>query len=253
MDLSGAMSSNLDEITKIFNSKMAEYDEKIMKLASSSSIGTMDISTLSQDFANFKNFVWKALALLKNQTELLSLGIERHEAFLRKNVLLIHGIPEDQQEVLITKVTSIFRDQMGVSEFSNCSIEVCHRLGRYNGKARPILIRFRELRHKELVWMSKTSLKGSGMTVSEFLTKSKHQLFMEARKVFGVNKCWSSNGKIIIMLPDRNRVTIEQMAELHKLILKYPSQDSEVTKVTSPVIATEVPLTKYPRKPRRRL
>lgn len=250
MDLSQAMASNLDEITKFFTTKMAEYDEKIMKLASSSSVGVVDINTLSQDFANFKNLVWKALSLIKNQTELLSLSVERHEAFLRRNVLLIHGIPEDLHETLISKVTSIFINQMSMAEFSNCSIEVCHRLGTHKGKARPVLVRFRELHQKELVWANKTSLKGSGLTISEFLTKSKHHLFMEARKVFGVNKCWSSNSKIIVMLPDNNRVTIEQMADLRKLILKHPSQDSEVTKVTSPVIRTEVPLIKSPRKPR---
>lgn len=252
MDLFQTMSSNLEEITKFFNSKMAEYDDKLTKLASSSSVGVVDINSLSQDFANFKNFVWKALSLLKNQTELLSLSIERHEAFLRRNVLLIHGIPEDQQETLISQVSSIFCKQMGMTEFSHSSIEVCHRLGAHKGKARPVLLRFRELRQKELVWANKTSLKGSGLTISEFLTKSKHQLFMEARKAFGVNKCWTSNSKIILMLPDKDRVTIEQMADLSKLISKYRSHhDSEVTKATS-VITSEVPLTKSPRKPRRK-
>lgn len=252
MDLSETMSSNLDEITNFFNTKMAEYDEKITKLASSSSIGVVDINSLSQDFANFKSFVWKALSLLKNQTELLSLGMERHEAYLRRKVLLIHGIPEDQQENLINRVTTIFCKQMGLAEFSYSSIEVCHRLGSHKEKVRPVLVRFRDLHQKELIWMKKTSLKGSGLTISEFLTKSKHELFMEARKVFGVNKCWSSNSKIIVMLPDKNRVTIEQMAELRKLILKYPCREPEVTKVAAPKSTTEVPLTKSPRKPRRR-
>lgn len=252
MDLSQAMSVNLDEITQFFNTKMAEYDEKIMKLASSSSIGVVDINSLSQDFSNFKNLVWKALSLLKNQTELLSLSMEKHEAFLRRKVLLIHGMPEVQQEKLIDKVTSIFCNQMGMAELANCPIEVCHRLGTHKGKDRPVLLRFRELHHKELVWANKTSLKGSGLTISEFLTKAKHQLFMEARKVFGINKCWSSNSKIMVILPDKSRVTIEQTADLRKLISKYPNQNSDVTKATPPVITTEVPVTKSPRKTRRR-
>lgn len=246
------MSSNLDEITKFFNTKMAEYDEKINKLASSSSIGVVDINSLSQDFTNFKNLVWKALSLIKNQTELLSLSVERHEGFLRRNVLLVHGIPEDHHETLMSKVTSIIKNQMSIADFSNGSIEVCHRLGIHKGKARPVLIRFRELHQKELVWANKTALKGSGLTISEFLTKSKHHLFMEARKVFGVNKCWSSNSKIIVLLPDKNRVTIEQMDDLHRLILKHPSPESDATKVASPVVTTEVPLIKSPRKPRRK-
>lgn len=252
MDLSQDMSSNLEEITTFFSAKMAEYDDKIKKLASSSTVEIVDIKSLSQDFANFKTFVWKALSLLKSQTELHSLGIERHEAFLRRPVLLIHGIPEDQHENLISKVTGIFSKQMGLTEFSNGFIEVCHRLGTQKGKVRPVLIRFRELHQRDMIWTNKTSLKGSGLTISEFLTKSRHLMFMEARKAFGVNKCWSSNGKIHIMLPDKTRVTIEQMAELRKLISKHPSQETESSKATALVIQSDLPITKSPRKPRRR-
>lgn len=246
------MSSNLEEITTFFNAKMAEFDEKILKLSSSSSAEVVDIKCLSQDFDNFKKFVWKALSLLKNQTELLSLSVERHEAFLRKNVLLLHGVPEDQNEKLISKVTNIFSQQMQMTESSNCQIEVCHRLGTQKGKDRPILIRFRELQQRDLVWANKTSLKGSSFTISEFLTKSKHQLFMEARKAYGVTKCWSSYGKIIIMLSDKSRVTIEQMADLRKLLLKHPNRETESEKDASSVVTIELPLTKSPRKPRRK-
>lgn len=252
MDISQEMSSNLEEITKFFNAKMAEFDSKIVKLASSSSTDVVDIKSLSQDFDNFKNFVWKALSLLKNQTEILSLGVERHEAFLRRNVLLLHGVPEDQHEILVSKVSSIFTNQMGLTDFSNSHIEVCHRLGVLKSKARPVLIRFREIHQRDLVWTNKSSLKGSNLTISEFLTKSRHLLFMEARKAFGMTNCWSSYSKIIIRLPDKSRVIVEQMADLRKLLLKHPRQESEVRKVASPAVSTEVPMAKSPRKPRRR-
>lgn len=252
MEISQNMSSNLEEITQFFNAKMAEYDDKILKLASSSTVEVGDIKTLSQDFENFKKFVWKALSLLKSQTEFLSLSVERHEAFMRRNVLLLHGVSEDSQEMLINKVTNIISNQMRLTEFSNNHIEACHRLGSLKGKARPVLIRFRELHQRDLVWANKTTLKGSGLTISEFLTKSKHLLFMEARNVFGVNKCWTSNGKIIIMLPDKTRITVEQTADLRKLLLKHPIQEPESIKMTSSVITTELPVTKSPRKTRRR-
>ncbi|CAG4982991.1 unnamed protein product [Colias eurytheme] len=49
-------------------------------------------------------------------------------------------------------------------------------------KPRPILCKLRNLSDKELIWSSKISLKGTGITLSEFLTKSRHEVFMAARE-----------------------------------------------------------------------
>lgn len=255
MDLSLSMSTNTEEIIRTFSARMTDYDEKLQKLAAStSSNSSPELAVLTQDFLNFKTLVWKALALLKSQSELMALGLERHEAFLRKNVLLLHGIPEDLTVPPLTKVTSIFCTQMGLSDFSSNFIESCHRLGNHKGKPRPILLRFRDIQYRQQIWENKTSLKGSGFTISEFLTKSKHQIFMEARKHFGIKNCWSSDSKIIILLPDKTRCKIELMSELKKLILQFPVQldapQADPTSLQTTSVKTNV--NKSPRRQRRR-
>lgn len=220
MDLSLKMTSNYDAIVEMFKSRMAEYEDKLKKVTHA------DISSLSQDFTNFKTFVWESLSLVKSQLELFSLGHERHEAYLRRNVLLVHGVPEEQNEDVLNTVTSIIVHKVGVKEFSNNNIEVCHRLGMSKGKPRPILIRFKDLECRHMVWDSKTSLKGSGYTISEFLTKARHKVFLEARKHFGVKNCWSSNSKLVILLPDKSRRKVELWSELQSLIIQFPVQDT---------------------------
>lgn len=220
MDLSLKMTSNYDAIVEMFESRMAEYEDKLKKVTHT------DISSLSQDFIRFKTFVWESLSLLKSQLELFSLGHERHEAHLRRNILLIHGVPEEQNENVLNTVTGIIVNKVGISDFSNNNIEVCHRLGVNKGKSRPIVVKFKDLHSRHLVWDNKTSLKGSGYTISEFLTKARHKTFLEARKHFGVKNCWSSNGKIVVLLPDKSRHKVELSTELQSLMIQYPVQES---------------------------
>lgn len=255
MELSLAMSSNAEEIIRTFTTRMDEYDDKLKKLAASAaSTSSPDLALLTQDFLSFKTLVWKALALLKSQSELMALGLERHEAFLRKKILLLHGAPEEPNMTPLAKVTDIFVNQMGLSDFSTNSVETCHRLGTNKGKPRPILIRFHELQHRQQIWENKTALKGSGFTVSEFLTKSKHQVFMEARKHFGIKNCWSSDAKIIILLPDKTRSKIETMSDLKKLVIKFP-MPPDAPQIDPPgpqVMPAKASVDKSPRRQRRR-
>lgn len=255
MDLSLSMSSNTEEIITTFNTRMDEYDDKLKKLAASAtSTSTPDLVVLTQDFLNFKTLVWKALALLKKQSECMALGLERHEAFLRKKVLLLHGVPEEQNTSPLAKVTSIFSNQMGLADFSSNLIETCYRLGNNKGKPRPILLRFCDLQSRQQIWENKTALKGSGYTISEFLTKSKHQVFMEARKHFGIKNCWSADAKIMILLPDKTRSKIETMSELNKLMSQFPGQPNATqSDLPSPqAMQAKTSVNKSPRRPRRK-
>lgn len=224
MDLSQKMSTNLQEIVNMITTRMADMEERINKATSSPGPVHADIPSLSREFTEFKALVWKSLALFKGQLELLSLGHERHEAYLRRKILLIHGVTENSKEKLHDVISTIIINKMGLSEFSVAGIQSCFRLGRNLSKPRPILARFADLDSRQLVWENKTNLKGSGYTISEFLTKSRHTIFIEARKHFGMHSCWTSEGKIIVMLPDKTRRKLEQYSELQLLITKFPQQ-----------------------------
>ena len=105
----------------------------------------------------------------------------------------------------------------------NNVIHVCHRLGSSRQKARPILVRFFDMEHRQLVWDSKKALKGTGITISEFLTQARHRVFGAARKHFGMHRCWSMEGKIVVICPDKSRRKIETESELQALFAKFPS------------------------------
>lgn len=228
MDLSEQLCGHGDDIAKLY-AHMGDFEVRLQKATSSPDVGHTDLAALSRDFNQFKTFVWQVLKKLKDQTTLLSLGLDRHETFLRRKVLLIHGIAETKDEQLHKVIIDILNNKMKLSELTSDDLQVCHRLGTISKKPRAVLVRFRDLDRRRLVWDSKTSLKGTGVIISEFLIKSRHTVFLAARKHFGVQNCWSSEGKIVLVLPDKTRKKIEAASELQELIQLFPEPKLKAT------------------------
>lgn len=213
----------LGDLEQLFTSRMQQYEDKLQRATSSSNSTHPDLASLAVEFAEFKSFVWQALNTMKMQLDALNSAVDRHETAMRRKVLLLHGVPEKPSEKLPETVLEILKTRLKLSEAStNNSIHVCHRLGTSQQKARPILVRFFTMEHRQLVWDNKKLLKGSGITVSEFLTRTRHVAFMAARKHFGINNCWTIEGKIVVVSPDMSRHKLETMDELRRLTARFP-------------------------------
>ena len=231
MDLYSKLSTGMEEIVNMFKTRMDKYESELQKVTSAPSFVHPDVASLSREFSDFELFVWKSLSMMKSQMELLSHGLDQHETASRRKVLLFHGVAEDNGEKIKEVFMKILSDRMKIVDVSQSDIQVCHRLGISKGKSRPILVRFVHYNHRLLVWDAKTTLKNTGITISEFLTKPRHQLFIAARKHFGINRCWSSEGKIVISLPDKSRRKIERINDLQSLITQYPSHQTSIAKM----------------------
>lgn len=245
---------SMEQMEKLFSSRMREYEDKLQRATAGTIPVHSDLAALSLEFSEFKTFVCQTFLHLKTQIELLSLSLDRHETAMRRKILLFHGIPEKPNEKLSDSIFDIISKQLQIDDFKSDHLEVCHRLGASQGKTRPVLVRFSGMEYRRLVWDGKTTLKGSGITISEFLTKTRHQVFMAARKHFNINNCWSAEGKIIVLTPDKSRRTISTMGELETLIALYPALARAATPgdlvpaaSTSPAAASISPVTATPK------
>lgn len=237
IDLYTELNKNMKDVVTMVQTRLEKYDAILGdKACTNPSSSTSDLSNLKADYIDFKNFVMKYLSLLQRQLELLLVGYDRHETISRKKVLLVHGMQEENQEQLDDKIFKILSVQLKLPDVKHNEIDICHRLGSKSNKTRPVLVRFTSVKFRNDVWKSKTNLKGSGLTISEFLTKPRQETFIAARKYFGVGQCWSADGNIIIQLPDKSRKKITSMSELQSLMDFYPShpQESQDTKQTRP-------------------
>lgn len=118
----------------------------------------------------------------------VSLGkVDDLENRSRKNNLILYGIDEDPSETpeeLVEKIkTNIFEEKLKISV---SSIERCHRLGKKNEKARPVIIKLLDYRDKVEILKSCPKLKGTPFSVSEDFSKK----VREIRK-----KLWQSSAE----------------------------------------------------------
>ncbi|KAF9410827.1 hypothetical protein HW555_010208 [Spodoptera exigua] len=206
-----------------------------------------DLSGLRRDYSVFKEHVWSVLTILQQQMLEVRRSSDVIEMRHRQKFLLLGGVPEKSEEIVVEVVASILTRQLELPDVTPASIKVCHRLGAAaEGRPRPIFFRFTDLALKKKVWRAKTKLKGTSYVLSEFLTRQRQSAFTVARKLFGVRSVWTMDGNINIKLPDgrRRRVFVyEEVVELgteHGRSLEVP-QPSLSTKAGSKIITVSSP------------
>ncbi|XP_059063004.1 uncharacterized protein LOC131855724 [Achroia grisella] len=220
-----------------FNKTMAEFQNQ---LKANNTPAT--VPSLESDFVTFRSFITTALTSLQKQVEIIARQQEQMEMRSRRKMLLLHGVPESQRESVAQVVAKVVIDRLDIGDFTTGHISRCHRLGRtLKDKPRPIVVKFRDLDIRHEVWYAKTKLKGSGITMSEFLTAVRHSVFMAARQHFGIKNCWSHDGFIVVADGDGTRHRISCSGELSKLISSLPA--STVQSASTPVIAKDPAVT----------
>lgn len=250
-DLYSRLSYNMAEMENSFASRMRQYEADLKKVEKSTTTPHKDLESLAREFTEFKSFTLKSLSLLKTQLDLLVLGLDRPETASRKKVLLLHGITDSSDDSLEQTVTHTLSDKLklDISTKDICSL---HRLGSNKSKPRPVLIRFTSHKQRSTVWNAKSGLKSTGITVSEFLTKPRHDAFMLGRKHFGIRNCWTSEGKIIVQTTDGKRHKCETMAELKLLVAEFPvSQPTTISPAAPSQAKAHPPLPKPSGRPQR--
>ncbi|XP_061708217.1 uncharacterized protein LOC133518571 [Cydia pomonella] len=147
----------------------------------------------------------------------------------RRKYLLFAGVPEVSGENVAETISAICQDRLQLAEASSSSFSVCHRLGAATaGRTRVILVRF-----KDAIWRKKTALKGSSVVVSEYLTRDRQAVFLEARKHYGMRSVWTLEGTIFVKVSagkTRRVVTAEQ---LRKLVSECPPAVPQQAATTS--------------------
>lgn len=208
------LQKTVESVTEQLNKRMADFDAELAAVREKSgSPHTLD--SLAEDFATFRSDTIAILSNLQSLISILVRDVERLEMRGRRKILLLHGVPEEKGESATDAALSVFSDCLEDPPLGPEAINRCHRMGRSEGeKPRPILVKFRDVADRDRVWFAKKSLKNSGRTLSEFLTASRHKLFMAARTKLGVSKCWTRDGDIFYVDAVGKKRRIASYAEL---------------------------------------
>ncbi|XP_039761423.1 uncharacterized protein LOC120634716 [Pararge aegeria] len=227
-----SIQQTVTELGEHFTQRMAEFQRSLQ----SSVPATSPTSNINAQFAAFRSFILSALEALQSQVQLLFKMQDDMEMRSRRKILLIHGVPESKGEKLDVTVTKILSQHLTMVGINESCVNRCHRLGSpRSDKPRAILIKFNDQSFRNKVWFGKTGFKNTGITVSEFLTKERHNVFMAARKRLGITKCWTKDGRIVVVGSDGTRNYIISMAELNILATESqaPAQGLKAAASTS--------------------
>ncbi|OWF47502.1 hypothetical protein KP79_PYT26175 [Mizuhopecten yessoensis] len=102
----------------------------------------------------------------------------------RKNSIRINGLPDHSEresvEDCVSMIVDFVNNRLKVPLRSD-DIDIAHRLGRFdNTKKRSVIVKFTNRRKKHEIIKARRTLKGSGFTVFEDVTKANQQRLKEA-------------------------------------------------------------------------
>lgn len=189
------------------------------------------LEVLESGFKLFRQSVNMELKRLSEGLSHMERRQDEAEQYSRRNCLLLLGVPEtestERENDTERAALDIFTSKLQV-DISAGDIERSHRLGsRKQGKSRPIIVKFWSYKNRAKVFSAKSKLKDSGFRIAESLTKSRMAVLKSARDRFGVNRCWTSDGKILINLGDGStsrRQVVTSQKDLDDLQDPTPSQ-----------------------------
>lgn len=226
-------------------SKMSEFEERL-KAASTPTNPT--VIQLRDEFHIFKEVVSSMLNLLQQQIQNCVQNIDAINMHKRRKALVFNGVEESSKEDLEQKILLLLHTKMGLTEFNNSSLKHCFRLGVQDSKrTRPIVVYFHDYHEKSTIWKTKAKLKGSSVSMGEFLTRMRQSVYKAARIHFGMKNVWSLDGTIYIKHPEgRAKVITEE--DLDALITKFPKTTTAAS--TSAIIPGSSEVKKVAQAPR---
>ena len=123
--------------------------------------------------------------------------IDDLEQYSRRNCLLIHGVPETKGEETDTIAIDTFETQLKI-KLKSRDLDRTHRIGApKKGKIRPIIVKFATYNKRRSVFKNKKLCKGSKIALTESLTYMKVRLLNAAKKRFGKENVWTSDGEVL--------------------------------------------------------
>ncbi|KAI5749403.1 hypothetical protein M8J76_007070 [Diaphorina citri] len=185
-------------------------------------------------FFSFKALVMCELTSIKEQLSKQDERLNNLEQYSRRNCLLIHGVAEvgagsESEDDCVASAVSIFKEKLKV-DILPFHIDRAHRIGKKDSaKNRAIIVKFVSYAQRRLVFSVKKLLKGSGIHITESLTKMNYQILDEAKKIYYKENVWTYDGRVIVKDRLDRKHTVVSMEDLKSLTVKTLANSAAFT------------------------
>ena len=122
---------------------------------------------------------------------------------------------ESQKIAPMEAIMKVCQRSPGVQLDSGC-IDRCHRMGHTSSESagtprhpRPVIVKFTSYEPRRAIFTAKCKLKGTKFVITENLTRRRVDLLRKARASANVDASWTSDGRIVCLLTNGQKVTNE--------------------------------------------
>lgn len=203
--------------------KIESQESRILELEASNDRKSKEISHLT---AQLEQQSSRMQSLQNNCNEL--------EQYSRRNCIRLFGVPEKKEEDAMETICTIAKEKLGVT-LPKSAIDRAHRVGqphnertknngahktrkgKENGdsrgtegerRPRPIIVKLVSYQTRKTLLSRRRKLKDTGISIHEDLTKRNQKLLSDTRNHEKVINAWSSDGRIVALLPATGGKTI---------------------------------------------
>ena len=223
VDMDGAgtdrsIAEQLQEI-QLTLSRIDERGERmegmIFELQQENDILKKQVASLTKEKESMREEMERARVSLR-QTRM---QLNQSEQWGRKWNLRIWGIRDDDRaepvEECIVRVTRFFQEELGLTNFDPSSVDIAHRMGRFdNSTRRPVIVRFVRLMDRTAVLQARHRLRGKKFGIAEDLTATNYRLLNAVREKAGPRNAWTRDGKIFARLRSGGIVRVDENTRL---------------------------------------
>ena len=163
--------------------------------------------------SNLKNENERLMNLITN----MEIKLDDQEQRSRNMCLLIHGVAESEDEDTDEVALGVIKNDIGLSDVDGNEIQRSHRVGpkmadkrnlrsstsETKTRTRPIIVRFTNFKTRQAVFKNKKALKGKRVSISENLTKYRYDILKKSQAKYGMDKVWTSEGRVLTKINDR--------------------------------------------------
>nr|CAI5841772.1 unnamed protein product [Callosobruchus analis] len=148
------------------------------------------------------NAIEKKVGSIQEDQEDIHVKLEELEQSSKLNQLRVYGIPECSSDLLKCKLQDVFKNNLGIQD--NIDISRCYRVGTpRDDKCRAVVVFFDSWSQRNVVYFNKKKLKGTKISITEELIKSKYQLLQYARDKLSYKMVWTVDGRIFTKVNGR--------------------------------------------------
>ena len=126
------------------------------------------------------------------------------EQYSRRNNIRIFGLKESQSERHSDNnnnknISDFLQRRLGLRNINENQIDKAHRVGRYSpNHDRAFVVRFVKHDTARLVLQKRRALKGTGITITEDLTKTNAIRLHKLKNLGNASQAWSQNGDLFV-------------------------------------------------------